>query len=116
MVSGDQPAAACLYRPGLAAADPYGMNRRGHSGLSRDRLSGLAAVIQLLSPPGQRQERPGTAPPTATFINRRPGSRCAMGTFAAIRAEARLLDSFHAVRPPRSKITHDLEPRYGIEP
>jgi len=31
-------------------------------------------------------------------------------------AEARLPDSFHATRSSRSKIVHDLEPRYGIEP
>jgi len=44
------------------------------------------------------------------------GSRCAMGAIAAMRAEARLRDSFHDARSSRSKIVHELEPRYGIEP
>ena len=40
-----------------------------------------------------------------------------MGAFRrAMGAEARLPDSFHAARSTRSKIAHDLEPRYGIEP
>jgi len=39
-----------------------------------------------------------------------------MGAFAAMGADERLPDSFHAARSIRSKITHDLEPRYGIEP
>jgi hypothetical protein len=34
----------------------------------------------------------------------------------AMGAEERLPDSFHAACSNGSKIAHDLEPRYGIEP
>jgi hypothetical protein len=43
--------------------------------------------------------------------HREPGT----GSAATV-ADERLQDSFHAARTIRSKIGHDLEPRYGIEP
>jgi len=45
-----------------------------------------------------------------------PGSRCVMGASAAMGAEERLPESFHAAHSTCSKNSHDLEPRYGIEP
>ena len=43
------------------------------------------------------------SPPAAAFSTCRPGSRCAMGAFAAMGAEERLQDSVHTARSIRSK-------------
>ena len=55
-------------------------------------------------------------PPTATFSNCRRAFRCAMGALAAAGAGERLRDSVHAACSSHLKTSHDLEPRYGIEP
>ena len=65
----------------------------------------LARTVTRLFPVG---------PPTAAFISRRRA--LAMGSFGAMGAEERLRDSFHDACSIRSKIAHDLESRYRIEP
>jgi hypothetical protein len=55
-----------------------------------------------------RHRLPSVAAAELSLCNGR--YRCAMG------AEERRPDSFHAARSNGSKIAHDLEPRYGIEP
>ena len=52
----------------------------------------------------------------AAFSSCRRTVACAMGAFAAVGAEERLPDSFHAARSSCSKFAHDLESRYGIGP
>jgi hypothetical protein len=74
------------------------------------------ADLPSVTSPGQEPDCPGTARRRLPSVTAAGLSLCNGSFRRAIKAEERLPDSFHAARSSRSKIAHDLEPRYGIEP